>query len=184
MNKRFLIVFLLGIVGISIAARLLPHPPNFTPIAALALFAGVYASKVSKWYLLLPLGVMLVSDLFIGFYEWRVMAMVYGSFFAIGFMGLFLRMFKARLYTAMLGAILGSILFYLTTNFAVWAFTGMYSPTLDGLMLSYAMAIPFFKFTVLGNALYVGLFFGIYEFASNLSYKHAYGTATAKTGSN
>ena len=64
----------------------------------------------------------------------------------------------------------------------IWILGGMYAPTLDGLMLSYAMAIPFFKFTVLGNALYVALFFGIYEFATSLSYKYSYGTATAKTG--
>jgi len=180
MNKRFLIIFLLFAVGISIAARLLPHPPNFTPIAALALFAGVYASRVSKWYLLLPLGVMLVSDMFIGFYEWRIMAMVYTSFFIIGLGGLLIRKYK-NVGTIMLGALGASFLFYLATNFAVWAFTGMYAPTLDGLMLSYAMAIPFFKFTVLGNALYVGVFFGIYEFATSLSYKYSYGTTTTAT---
>jgi len=177
MDKRFLVIFLLFVVGISIASRLLPHPPNFTPIAALALFAGVYASRISKWYLLLPLGVMLASDLFIGFYDWRIMAMVYTSFFVMGLGGLLIQRYK-NFGTIVLGALGGSILFYLATNFAVWAFTGMYAPTLEGLMLSYTMALPFFKFTLAGNALYVALFFGIYEFA--LARKTILGYETSK----
>ena len=164
MAIRFLIFFLIGAGVLSVIARLLPHPANFTPMAALALFAGVYASRVSKWYLLAPLAAMLVSDVFVGFYEWKTMAVVYGSFFAIGLIGLLVRMFKARLQTVVLGTLLGSILFYLTTNLAVWLFSGMYAPTLDGLLLSYYMALPFFKFTLLGDLFYVGVFFGAYEF--------------------
>lgn len=180
MNKKFFVLFLLAIVGVSIATRLLPHPPNFTPIAALALFAGVYASKVSKWYLLLPVGVMLFSDLFVGFYEPKTMAVVYGSFFAIGLMGMVVQKHK-NMGTIALGTLLGSVLFYLATNFAVWAFSGMYALTPQGLALSYYTALPFFKFSLLGNVLYVTLFFGIYEFATSLSYKHHYGTATVTT---
>jgi hypothetical protein len=169
MNKKFLLVFLVAIVGISIVARLVPHAPNFTPIAALALFCGVYASKVSKWYLLLPLGVMLVSDMFVGFYEWRTMAVVYVSFFAIALIGLLVRTCVTRLrtfYAAGVAAVLaGSLLFYATTNFAVWAFSGMYAPTFEGLMLSYTMALPFLKFTLAGNLFYTALFFGAYEFS-------------------
>jgi len=115
MNNRLLLIFLIAIIGISIATRLLPHPPNFTPIAALALFAGVYASKVSKWYLLLPLGVMLFSDLFVGFYEPKTMAVVYGSFFAIGLVGMLVQKHK-NTGTIVLGTLLGSVLFYFATN--------------------------------------------------------------------
>ncbi|HEY4509919.1 MAG TPA: DUF6580 family putative transport protein [Candidatus Paceibacterota bacterium] len=188
MNKKFLVTFLLFATAISVAARLLPHPANFTPMAALALFAGVYAAKVSKWYLLLPLGAMLVSDLFVGFYEWQTMAVVYASFFAIGLIGLLTRMCETRFHTfyaVILAAVSGSVLFYLTTNFAVWAFSGMYAPTLDGLMFSYYMGLPFFKFTLLGDLFYVFLFFGIYEFATSLRYKYHYGQpATAKAAAN
>lgn len=167
MNKKFFSLFLIAIVGISIATRLLPHPPNFTPITALALFAGVYASRVSKWYLLAPLGAMLASDLFVGFYEWKTMAVVYASFFAIGLLGLLMQKHK-NVGTITLGALAGSILFYLTTNFAVWAFSGMYEPTFNGLLLSYTMALPFFKFTLLGDLFYTGVFFGAYELVSIL----------------
>lgn len=174
MNKKFLFLFLIAIIGISIATRLLPHPPNFTPIAALALFAGVYASRVSKWYLLAPLGAMLVSDAFVGLYEWKTMTVVYANFLAIGLLGLLMKKHK-NVGTIALGALAGSILFYLTTNFAVWAFSGMYVPTIEGLMLSYTMALPFFKFTLLGDLFYVALFFGSYALATSLSRKHLLG---------
>jgi len=174
MSKKFFAIFLLMVVGISIIARLLPHPPNFAPIAALALFCGVYASRVSKWYLLTPIAAMFVSDLFVGFYEWKTMAVVYGSFFAIGLIGLLVRMFEAKLQTVALGTLAGSSLFYLTTNFAVWAFSGMYDPTLDGLLLSYTMALPFLKFTLLGDLFYTGLFFGVYAFVQSPALRSVY----------
>ena len=184
-NTNFVVIFLAVVGVLSIVARLLPHPANFTPIAALALFAGVYGTRISKWYLLLPLGAMLASDLFVGFYEWQTMAVVYASFFAIALLGLLVRMFEVRLQTVVLGTLSGSLLFYLTTNFAVWAFSGMYALTFDGLMLSYYMALPFFKFTLLGDLFYVSLFFGIYEFAASLRYKYHYGQpATAKAATN
>jgi len=190
MNKKFFAIFLVSIIGISILARLVPHAPNFTPIAALALFMGVYAAKISKWYLAVPLAVMLVSDAFLGFYEPKIMAVVYVSFFAIGLVGLLLKMCEtrfrvSRVYTGAFGVLAGSLLFFFTTNFAVWAFSGMYALTLEGLMLSYYMALPFLKFSLLGDLFYVSLFFGIYELATSLSYKH-YGqqTTTATANSN
>jgi len=173
MSKKYFFVFLGIIVAVSIATRLLPHPPNFTPIAALALFSGMYAAKISKWFLLLPLVAIFVSDLAIGFYDWRVMAAVYLSFAVVGVMGLLLRHKKS--IGTITGATLGaSILFYIVTNFAVWAFSPMYSATIEGLMLSYTMALPFFKFTLAGNLFYAALFFGAYELALSLvkEYKH------------
>jgi hypothetical protein len=191
MNTKFLLIFLAIAIIMSIAARLLPHAPNFTPIAALALFSGFYAAKISKWYLLAPLAAMLFSDVFVGFYEPKTMAVVYASFFAISLLGLFARMCQVRLstprvYMVGFGAFLGSVLFFGITNFAVWAFSGMYAPTFSGLMLSYSMALPFFKFTLLGNLFYVALFFGVYEFTISLTHKY-YGqpaTAAAETHSN
>jgi hypothetical protein len=193
MNTKFLLVFLAIVIVMSIIARLLPHAPNFTPIAALALFAGVYASRMSKWYLITPLVAMAVSDLFVGLYEPKTMAVVYASFFAIALFGLLVRMDEAglhpsRVYRVGLATLIGSILFFITTNFAVWAFSGMYEHTMAGLMLSYSMAIPFLKFTILGDVFYVAVFFGSYEFITNVAFKYRYGqptaTATAKASSN
>jgi len=172
MNKRFLFLFLAIIVVVSIATRLLPHPPNFAPIAALALFSGVYAAKVSKWFLLLPLVALFISDLTLGFYDWGVMAVVYGSFAFIGLFGLLLQK-KKSVGTVTVAALGGSLLFFLGTNFAVWAFTGMYSLTIGGLITSYIMALPFLKFTIAGDLFYAAAFFGAYEFALALYRKNA-----------
>lgn len=168
MSQRFLIIFLLLAVGLSVGVRLLPHPPNFTPIAALALFAGVYAARISKWYLFVPLFAMALSDVLIGTYEWKIMAVVYGSFFVVGLIGL-LAAKRKNTGTVILGALGGSMLFYIATNFAVWAFTPMYPATLEGLAMSYAMALPFFRNMVLGDLFYTGLFFGAYELALALT---------------
>src|SRR3989344_49444 len=67
----------------------------------------------------------------------------------------------------------------LTTKCALWAFSGMYAPTLGGLLLSYYMALPFFKFTLLGDLFYVALFFGAYGLITSLSYRYRYKPATA-----
>ena len=140
--------------------------PNFAPIAAIALFGGVYLKK--KWAIILPLSAMAVSDLFIGYYSLPVMLSVYGSFALIGIIGLAIRKNK-KLLTVFGGAIGGSVLFFVITNFGVWAFTPMYAKTIEGLIQCYVLAIPFFKYTMLGDVFFVGVLFGSYEFA--LAYK-------------
>lgn len=162
--KKLILLFIVVIIALSIAGRLLPHPPNFTPITALALFAGVYLASKTKWALLLPVAVMFFSDLVIGFYDIKLMAVVYGSFFTIGLIGMLVSK-KKNTATIIFGTISASLLFFLVTNFAVWAFSPWYPHTIDGLLLSYTLALPFFRYALLGNFLFVGLFFGAYEFA-------------------
>lgn len=164
MKKYLPLLFLIVFGGGSVVFRLLPHPPNFAPISALALFAGVYCASISRWWLFLPLGAMFFSDLVIGFYDWRIMGSVYGSFGAIGLIGLMVQKYK-NAGSIILGSLGASLLFYLTTNFAVWAFSGMYPLTLEGVFLSYLMGVPFFKFTLLGDLFFTLLFFGTYELA-------------------
>lgn len=150
------IIFVL--IGVSL--RLLPHPANFAPIAAIALFGGVYLSK--KTAFILPLAAMLISDIFIGFYEINLMVFVYGSFLICVVLGFWLKKYK-KWYTILGSSILGAVIFYLLTNFAVWAFTPWYPKDFLGLIESYIMAIPFFKNTLLGDLFYVTFFFGSYE---------------------
>lgn len=148
------------LIFIGAICRLLPHPPNFTPIAAIALFGGVYFSK--KISLILPILVMTISDLFLGFYSWHLMVFVYLSFLICVFLGFKLKNHKK--WPTVLGySLLGSIIFYLLTNFAVWAFTGWYQKGFSGLIQCYFMALPFFKNTLLGGLFYTTLFFGVYE---------------------
>lgn len=152
------------ILAIALAGRLVPHPPNFAPIGALALFAGLYLANKSRWALLLPLGAMFLTDLAIGFYDAKLMLVVYGSFLFYGIFGYFIKDQKS-LGTVTLATLAGSFLFYLTTNFAVWAFSPWYPPDLSGLMLSYFMALPFLKYTLLGDLFFTGVFVGGYELA-------------------
>lgn len=152
-------MFTFTIIFLAALSRLLPHPPNFAPITALALFGGVYLDK--KHTFIVPIAAMLISDYFIGFYAG--MAWVYASFIAIGFMGLWLRNHRGIRQT--IGATLaGSILFFLVTNFGVWISSKVaYPHTMDGLIACYVAALPFFRNTLLGDVIYVAALFGAYE---------------------
>ncbi len=167
------------LVLLGAVARLLPHAPNFTPIAALALFGAVYLKKRDSLWV--PLAAMFLSDILIGFYHPLIMVSVYGSFTLFGIIGIWLRRYhhvipdidrgssnkknRLRAWWLRIGgvSILGSTLFFLITNWAVWAWGTLYPKTLDGLFLSYWMGLPFFRNTLLGDLFYVSLFFGIAE---------------------
>jgi hypothetical protein len=148
-------------IGIGVALRLLPHPPNFTPIAAIALFGGVYLSK--KLAFVLPLIAMIISDMFIGVYDQKLMLFVYGSFILCVFIGFWLKNNK-KWYTVLGASILGAVSFFIITNFAVWAFTPWYAKDFSGILQCYLMALPFLKNTLSGDLFYVVIFFGGYEF--------------------
>lgn len=137
--------------------RLLPHAPNFAPIAAIALFGGAYLNK--KYALILPLVAMFLSDIFLGFHD--TMVYVYSAFLLTGIMGLWLRKHK-NVLNVFGTAVSSAVLFFLITNFGVWA-QGMYARDISGLFQSYVMAIPFFKSTLFSNLFYTGVFFGTYE---------------------
>jgi len=156
--KKYLPAFVLITLGI--AARFLPHPANFAPIGAIAIFSGLYLPR--KWAIVLPLAAMFFSDLFIGFYNLPIMFSVYGSLAMMGVIGLWIRKNK-KLSTVLGGTILGSVIFYLLTNGAVWAFGSLYPPTAAGLLQSYYMAIPFFRNSLLGDLFYTGVLVGAYE---------------------
>ena len=143
--------------------KFLPHIPNFAPIAAMALFGGTYLNK--KYALIIPIVAMLIADYFIGFYSPYIMTSVYGSFILIGLIGIWLRNHKT-LPNIVGGTLSGSIIFFLITNFAVWAVPRSFYPhTIQGLIDCYIMALPFFRNTIAGDLFYVTIFFGVYELA-------------------
>jgi hypothetical protein len=169
MSTRFLLGFTFVALITAVAVRLLPHVPNFTPVGAFALFVGVFVARKHWWGLLLPLFAMFFSDLFIGFYDLKLMAVVYGSFLV--YTGLGMLVSKRRsIATVFLGSIGGATLFYFTTNFAVWLFSSWYPHTVSGLLLSYTLALPFFKYTILGDLFFTSVLFGVYELASVFLY--------------
>jgi hypothetical protein len=153
---------LMGIFFILAAAlsRILPHPANVTPIAAMALAGGVYFNK--RIALVIPLATLFLSDLFIGFHS--TILFVYGSFLLVGFIGLWLKSHKKPL-PIFGAALLSSILFFVITNFGVWL-TGsgwFYPKTWQGLVECYTLALPFFRNTLAGDLVYTAVLFGLFE---------------------
>lgn len=156
-------------IALAVILRLVPHIPNVAPITAMALFGGVYLNK--KYALIIPIIAMMISDIFLGFHN--TMIFVYGSFLLVGLIGLYIRNHK-HVATILSASLASSILFFVLTNFGVWFMSGMYAKTFQGLMQSYAMGIPFFRNTVLGDLFYVGVLFGSYEFALRIMPKLAF----------
>lgn len=167
--KTSYLILIICLTVVAVFSRLVPHPANFTAMGAAALFAGTYFGK--KWGVFAPLAIMLVTDAFLGFYELPVMLAVYVSFILIGCVGLYIKKQKtaARVFT---GALSASIIFFVVTNFAVWAFTPFYSKTGAGLFSVYALAVPFFRNMLFGDIVYTAVLFGAYELVMKIQKRH------------
>lgn len=155
----------LALVLIGVAGRLLPHAWNFAPIVAIGIFSGAYLGK--RFAFAVPVAAMTASDIFIGFYDWRINLFVYVAMGLSGLIGLFLQNRKNPVAIAS-AALAGSTLFFIITNGAVWLFTSMYEPTLSGLTASYTAGIPFYRNAVVGDVWYSLLLFGAFEMARYL----------------
>lgn len=161
-KEGFKIAIIIAIILLAAASRLVKHPFNFTPIVAMAIFSGFYLKKY--WGLVIPLGAMLASDYFIGFYDWQVMASVYAAIIIAYGIGWFLSKHK-KWYNILLSAIASSIIFFIVTNFAVWALFDWYPHTWSGLLSCFTLAIPFFRNSFIGDVVYTGAFFAVFELA-------------------
>lgn len=159
------LLFALSLIAIAAAARLLPHPPNVSPVAALALLGG--ATLPFPWSLALPTAAMLLSDIAIGFDILPVTLSVYGSFAVTCLLGSWLKRNPAP-WNILGGSLASSALFYLVTNAAVWRFSGLYPRTGGGLVLSYFFAIPFFRHTMLGDLAYTAALFAAFQYLPEL----------------
>ncbi len=145
-------------------ARFFTPIPNFTPVAAIALFGGAYFTRKSLAFLI-PLIALTISNLWIGMFDALTMSAVYFSFILTVGIGMLISR-KVSFMNVTLGAILSSILFFAITNFAVWMSGFCFYPmTLSGLVLCYEMAIPFFRNELLGTLVYSGVLFGAFELA-------------------
>src|SRR3984893_8280236 len=150
------LVLLISIILLAALSRLIPHPPNMASVTAVALFGGAYFSD-RRLAFLVPLAALFLSDLVLGFYHH--MEVVYASFALIVCIGLWLQQNRSALRIAG-AALASSVLFFLLTNFGVWAFGSLYPRTLDGLIACYTAAIPFFGNTLQGDLLYTVVLFG------------------------
>ena len=168
-----------GIVVAAGLARLLPHPPNFAPICALALFGA--ATLTPRWLgVALPLAALFLSDALLqaatrlglvdgwlaggtGFYHWT--AIIYLTVAAVAGIGMLLRN-RLGVASVAAAAVAGSLVFFAVTNLMVWSeslFDGplaMYAPTWDGLVECYAMALPFYRMSLAGDLFFCGVLFG------------------------
>jgi len=148
-----------GMILAVAATRLLPHPPNVSPVAAMALFGGAYFEDKRLGFLI-PLSAMFLSDLILGFHS--TLPFVYGSFALITLMGFSLQKQKSfpRIAT---GVLLSSILFFVVTNFGVWLMENLYPKNFPGLLACYTAAVPFFRNTLIGDFGYSAVLFGAME---------------------
>ncbi len=157
-------------VLVAAMSRLLPFPPNFSPIGSMALFGAAYFAR-KQWAFLAPLLALWLSNLvldnvvYAAFYDgfvWFSNAWVYGAFvLLIAFGGWVLRKVTV---VRVLGASVGAaVLFFLVSNFGVWLGSGMYPPTFEGLIACYGAALPFFGNTLAGNLVFSALMFGSFE---------------------
>ena len=152
---------ILSAILVAAVLRLVPHPPNFTPIGAMALFGGAYFGRRALAFAA-PLGALLISDAVIGFHSG--MPFVYASVAVIVLVGWAIRanMTPFRIATA---AVIGSVMFFTVTNFGVWLSSGMYPQTLSGLAACYVAAIPFFQNTLAGDLVFTALLFSGFALA-------------------
>jgi len=162
MTNHTKIIIAVVLVVIAVSGRLLPHAWNFTPLIAVSLFAGVYLGR--QYAIAVPLVAMIVSDLFLGFYDWQLMMAVYGSFALAGAIGWVIKKWKSP-GMVVAASICASTLFFLVTNWAVWQFSPWYLHTFDGLIQSYTLGLPFFRNMLVGDLFYTTALFGVYEFA-------------------
>ena len=155
-NWQLVAALLLIIAGT--ALRLLPHIPNFAPVGAIALFGGaVLGWRLAVW---LPLALMIFSDLFIGFYPG--IAFTWAGFLLVALFGMLLRRMGLAGRIVIGGAASG-VLFFVVSNFGVWLTSGMYVHAFDGLVQCYAMALPFFRVSLIADLFYSAVIFGLYE---------------------
>jgi hypothetical protein len=173
-NTRIAVCIAMVLIAFGVILRLVPHPANFAPVGAIAIFAGsVLPKKIAIW---VPLVLMMVSDAIIGFYS--LMWVTWACFAVIALASsLWLR--KPTLLKGGIITLSSSIFFYAVTNFAVWVGGGLYPHTLHGLVSCYVLALPFFRNTALSDACYTALLFGIYALALQrvTSYRLAHGHA-------
>ncbi len=171
-NPRFLTIA--GIILFAAISRVFPTMPNFQPILAIALFAGYYMTD-KKLAILIPIGAMLISDIlieltspiFFGYYTsgfHSIMPFVYGAMIISVFLGSWL-IKRLSAFNVIASSLVSAVIFFVVTNFGSWLLFDMYPKNLSGLLMSYEMAIPFFRNTAVSTLLYSAAIFGGFSLA-------------------
>jgi hypothetical protein len=146
------------LIGFNVAARLLPHAPGFLPVAASGLFAARYLS-IPALAVVVPLLGMWLSDMALPGEDWRITLIGFIAISIPAIAGIFTRRWQGVLPVAGTMAAC-SLTFFLLSNAAVWAFSGMYALTWQGMTQCYIAALPFLDKTVLGDLFWTAILFG------------------------
>jgi len=166
LNPR--LIYIISTIVVAALFRLIPHWPNFTPIAAIALFGGAYFGRRYLAFII-PVAALLISDLIIGFHN--TMVAVYIGFIITVFIGIYLSR-NIKMTTVISASLGSSIIFFLITNFAAWLGNPLYAQSFAGLVQSYvaglaffnngSYGISFFLNEVVGTLFYSGILFGAF----------------------
>jgi hypothetical protein len=166
-------IFILLAILVGAFSRIIPHFPNFTAIGALALFSGAYLG--SRWLaVLMPVLAVFLSDMVInntiyaqpGQFVWMYEGawLVYVSTALCAVLGMFM-LRKVNVRSVSASAVVTALLFFVLTNFGVWAGSAMYPQNINGLAACYLAALPYLGWAMLGNLFFAGIFFGGFELA-------------------
>jgi len=158
-KPRFLLIT--GIILFGAMMRLVPHWPNFTPIAAMGLFGGAYLGKKHLAFLI-PLAALFLSDLVLGLHQWMIA--VYISFALVVGIGIWLKD-RVKIGSVLLATVSASLLFFIITNFAIWLGSPWYTQDMAGLITCYIAGLPFLNNGILGDLFFSTVFFGGFYFA-------------------
>ncbi len=172
MKNKLSLLVLPALILVAAFSRIIPHPANVTPIAAIGLFGAAYLNRKILAYLV-PLAALFVSDLVINntifasyyghftiFYPGAIF--VYGAFTLISFLG-FILLRKVKFSNVIIASIIASFVFFLVSNLGPFFAGVMYPHTWAGLIMCYTAALPFFGNTILGDLFFVGVLFGGFE---------------------
>ena len=154
------VVLIISIIFLVSLTRIFPHPPNFTPILALAIFGGAYLpNRITA--ISLPIISMFISDLIIGFHS-QIFS-IYATIILLSILGHLMKTKNFKNFA--ITGFTGSLIFFIITNFSVWLGGSLYPLTIDGIIQCYIMAIPFFHNTLISTMLFLTILFFGYTFA-------------------
>jgi hypothetical protein len=168
--KNLLIALIL--IALGVMARVVPHPANFAPVGAIALFGGaVFGSRRAA--MLVPLAAMFAGDTILelttGYGYHALMPAVYGSYALIAVLGMLIRHRRRSPVVVGAASLASSTIFFLVTNLAMWTISEVFPRTFEGLGACYLAGIPYFGRTMLSDLIFAAVFFGVHAFASDLT---------------
>lgn len=163
-HHKEMYLWLILFIGVAVLSRVVPHIPNFTPIVGIALFLSyIWKTHISMLFVILSL---FISNLILGYEVDMVQISVYIGLLFPSIVGIYLKKTNSLLSKYISLIVLSfssSTFFFIITNFAVWLWSGMYTHDVNGFILCYEMAIPFYRNTLLGDFFSSMMVFGVHD---------------------